>query len=54
MMGRSKRLYEIYNSNRFPRVQAFASDCRLVKCAKASNGKRSGSSGITIGNAHLK
>jgi transposase len=48
------RLYEIYDINRFPRVQEFASYSRLVKCAKESNGKRSGSSGTKIGNAHLK
>ena len=47
-------LYEIYDINRFPRVQEFASYCRLVKCAKESNGKRSGSLGTKIGNAHLK
>jgi transposase len=47
-------LYEIYDINRFPRVQEFASYCRLVKCAKESNGKRAGSSGTKIGNAHLK
>jgi len=38
-------LYEIYDINRFPRVQEFASYCRLVKCAKESHGKRSGSLG---------
>jgi transposase len=47
-------LYEIYDINRFPRVQELASYCRLVKCAKESNGKRSGSLGTKIGNAHLK
>jgi len=47
-------LYEIENINRFPRVQDFASYCRLVKCAKESNGKKYGSSGKKIGNAHLK
>ena len=47
-------LYEIYDINRFPRVQEFASYCRLVKCAKESNGKRTGSSGTKIGHAHLK
>jgi transposase len=47
-------LYEIENINRFPRVQEFASYCRLVKCAKESNGKKSGSSGKKIGNAHLR
>ena len=47
-------LYEIENINRFPRVQDFASYCRLVKCAKESNGKKYGSSGKKIGNAHLR
>ncbi len=47
-------LYEIQNINRFPRVQDFASYARLVKCAKESAGKRYGSSGSKIGNAHLK
>jgi transposase len=35
-------------------VQDFASYCRLVKWAKESNGKRSGTTGSKIGNAHLK
>jgi transposase len=47
-------LYEIHDIHRFPRVQEFASYCRLVKCAKVSNGKRAGTSGAKIGNAHLK
>ena len=47
-------LYEIHDIARFPRVQDFASYCRLVKCAKESAGKRSGTSGAKIGNAHLK
>src|SRR4030095_15388018 len=47
-------LYEIHDINRFPRVQDFISYCRLVKCAKASPGKRLGTSGAKIGNAHLK
>jgi transposase len=46
-------LYEIHEIARFPRVQDFASYCRLVKCARESAGKRSGTSGHTIGNAHL-
>jgi transposase len=46
-------LYEIHDIARFPRVQEFASYCRLVKCAKESAGKRSGTSGTKIGNAHL-
>ena len=47
-------LYEICDINRFERVQDFASYARLVKCAKESAGKRYGSSGGKIGNAHLK
>jgi transposase len=47
-------LYEIHPIDRFPRVQDFASYCRLVKCAKESAGKRSGTSGTKIGNAHRK
>jgi transposase len=47
-------LYEIHDIARFPSVQDFASYCRLVKCAKESAGKRLGSSGKKIGNAHLK
>lgn len=47
-------LYEIENINRFPRVQDFASYCRLVKCAKESNGKKYGTAGKKIGNAHLR
>jgi transposase len=47
-------LYEIHDIERFPRVQDFASYCRLVTCARESAGKRSGTSGAKIGNAHLK
>jgi transposase len=47
-------LYEIQDITRFPRVQDFVSYCRLVKCAKESAGKRLGTSGKKIGNAHLK
>jgi len=47
------RLDDIPDIARFPRVQDFASSCRLVTCARASAGKRSGPSGTTIGNAHL-
>jgi transposase len=39
---------------RFPRVQDFASSGRVVKCRKESGGKRLGTSGKKIGNAHLK
>src|ERR671923_1921104 len=48
------RLDEIHDIDRFPRVQDFVSYCRLVKSAKASAGKRLGTSGKNIGNAHLK
>jgi len=47
-------LYEIGDINRFNRVQDFASYARLVKCARESAGKRYGTSGGKIGNAHLK
>ena len=47
-------LYEIHDIHRFERVQDFVSYCRLVKCAKESAGKKHGSSGKKIGNAHLK
>jgi transposase len=47
-------LYEIQDIARFPRVQDFVSYCRLVKCAKESNGKRLGTSGKKIGNVHLR
>ena len=47
-------LYEIHQIDRFPSVQDFASYARLVKCSKESGGKRLGTSGKKIGNAHLK
>ena len=47
-------LYEIHDIGRFPRVQDFVSYARLVKCSKESAGKRVGTSGKKIGNAHLK
>jgi transposase len=47
-------LYEIHRIDRFPSVQDFASYARLVKCSKESGGKRLGTSGKKIGNAHLK
>jgi transposase len=47
-------LYEIHDIHRFPRVQDFVSYCRLVKCAKRSDGKHYGYAGTKIGNAHLK
>jgi transposase len=47
-------LYEIHDISRFPRVQEFLSYARLVKCSHESNGKKSGTKGSKIGNAHLK
>ena len=47
------RLDELHEIQRFPRVQDFVSSGRLVTCAKASAGKRDGTSGATIGNASL-
>jgi transposase len=46
-------LYAIHDIPRFPRVQDVVSYCRLGKCAKASAGKRDGTSGTKIGNASL-
>jgi transposase len=46
--------YAIQHIHRFPRVQEFVSDCRLVTCAKASAGKRYGTGGTKIGNASLQ
>ena len=46
-------LYAIHDIARFPRVQDVLSSCRLVTCTKASAGKRYGTSGTQIGNAHL-
>ena len=46
--------YDIHAIERFPRVQAFGSSCRLVKCAQESAGKRYGPSGAKMGNADLK
>ena len=47
-------LYEIHDITRFTRPQQLASYARLVKCAKQSAGKISGTSGAKIGNVHLK
>jgi len=47
-------LYEIHDIRRFPSVQDFASYARLVTCAQMSAGKRLGTGGRKIGNAHLK
>jgi len=45
---------EIPDITRFPRVQDFVSYCRVVKCAKDSNGKRLGTSGKKLGNRHRR
>jgi transposase len=42
-----------HDLQRFPRGQDVVSYCRLVKCAKASAGKRSGTSGTKRGHASL-
>src|SRR5262250_2244634 len=49
-----KIAYKANRIHRFPSVQAFVSYCRLVTCAKASAGTRSGTSGTKLGNAYLK
>jgi transposase len=46
-------LDDIHDIDRFPRVQDFVSYGRLVKCAKEAAGKRLGTAGKHIGNAHL-
>ncbi len=47
-------LYEIHDIARFTTVQRFSSYCRLAKPEHRSAGKRVGSGGAKIGNAHLK
>jgi transposase len=47
-------LYEIHDVRRFAEVGQFLSYCRLVRCARESAGKRKGTGGNKIGNAHLK
>jgi len=46
--------YEIHDIGRFPEVGQFLSYARLVRCAHESAGKRQGTGGNKIGNAHLK
>jgi len=48
------RLDAIHQLDRCPRGQDVASSCRLVPCAREAAGTRSGTSGATIGNAHLQ
>jgi transposase len=47
-------LYEIHDIRRFADVGDFLSYARLVRCQHLSAGKRVGSGGKKIGNAHLK
>jgi transposase len=47
-------LYEIDTIGRFPEVGNFLSYSRLVRCDHESAGKKKGSGGKKIGNAHLK
>ncbi len=47
-------LYEMHTVERFPKVGNFLSYARLVKCARESAGKKYGTSGNKIGNAHLR
>jgi transposase len=47
-------LYEIHDVSRFATVGQFLSYARLVRCDHESAGKKKGSGGAKIGNAHLK
>jgi transposase len=47
-------LYEIDRITRFPEVGNFLSYARLVRCEHESGGKKKGTGGKKIGNAHLK
>lgn len=47
-------LDEIQDITRFPRGQDFVSYGRLLKCAKASGGKRLGTAGTKIGTVPLR
>ena len=47
-------LYEIHDIRRFPEEGQFLSYARLVRCAHESAGKKQGTGGNKIGNAHLK
>ena len=47
-------LYEIHDIRRFPEVGPFLSYARLVRCGHESAGKKQGTGGHKIGNAHLK
>jgi transposase len=47
-------LYEVHEMRRFPEVGDFLSYARLVRCLHESAGKKQGTGGHKIGNAHLK
>jgi transposase len=47
-------LYEMHQVKRFEQVGQFLSYARLVRCAHESAGKKLGSGGKKIGNAHLR
>src|SRR5262249_8702345 len=47
-------LYEIHDIRRFAEEGQFLSYARLVRCAHESAGKKQGTGGNKIGNAHLK
>ncbi len=47
-------LYEIHDVRRFPEEGQFLSYARLVRCEHESAGKKQGTGGNKIGNAHLK
>jgi transposase len=47
-------LYEVHDIDRFSGIGQFVSYARLVACAHESAGKKLGSGGRKIGNAHLK
>jgi transposase len=47
-------LYEMHNEARFDQVGQFLSYARLVRCEHESAGKKLGSGGKKIGNAHLR
>ena len=56
-IGQSLRLVLLSDRQALPRLpsgQDCASSARLVQCRKESAGKRSGTSGHTLGNAHRK
>jgi transposase len=47
-------LYEMHDAHRFDTADQFLSYARLVRCAHESAGKKLGTGGKKIGNAHLR